>query len=88
MPEAILFGEKEGRIALANQNKDPLYLFSALQRQLGYPSVPKPKPKDPADEMLPKLIRLVDRLEVRVKLLEDEQKEKGIDLSQFFQKPD
>ena len=33
----ILFGEKEGRIALANRRKDPLYLFAALARHLGYP---------------------------------------------------
>ena len=38
----ILFGEKEGRIALANRQKDPLYLFAALARHLGYPSVPRP----------------------------------------------
>ena len=38
----MLFGEKEGRIALANRRKDPLYLFSALQRHLGYPTVPRP----------------------------------------------
>ena len=37
-----LFGEKEGRIALANRKKDPLLLFAALQRQLGYPQVPRP----------------------------------------------
>ena len=41
----ILFGEKEGRIALANRRKDPLYLFSALQRHLGYPAVPQPRPR-------------------------------------------
>ena len=44
----MLFGEKEGRIALANRRKDPLYLFSALQRHLGYPSVPQPRPEDTA----------------------------------------
>ena len=49
LPEVILFGEKEGRIALANRNKEPQYLFSALQRQLSYPAVPKPKPKEPID---------------------------------------
>jgi len=38
MPEVILFGDKEGRIALANRTKEPQYLFSALQRQLNYPS--------------------------------------------------
>ena len=37
----VLFGDKEGRIALANRNKDPKYLFAALQRQIGYPEVPK-----------------------------------------------
>ncbi len=36
----VLFGEKEGKIALANRRKDPLYLFAALQRHLGYPTVP------------------------------------------------
>ena len=43
----ILFGEKEGRIAQANRRKDPLYLFSALQRHLGYPTVPRPGRKRP-----------------------------------------
>jgi hypothetical protein len=87
-PVPILFSEKEGRIALANRRKEPLFFFSALQRQLSYPSVPKPKPKDPQEELLPKLAKLVEKLEVRVKLLEDEQREKGIDLGQFFKNPD
>lgn len=86
-PEPILFGEKEGRIALANRKKEPLYLFSALQRQLGYPSVPKPAEKDPVIELVPKMARTLERLETRIKLLEDEQREKGIDLSQFYGKP-
>ena len=42
----ILFGEREGRIALANRKKDPLFLFSSLHRQLGYPEVPRMKPAD------------------------------------------
>ena len=42
----ILFGEKEGRIALANRRKDPLFLFAALSRHLGYPSVPRPVPEN------------------------------------------
>ena len=37
-----LFGEREGKIARANRGRDPMYLFSALQRQLGYPEVPRP----------------------------------------------
>ena len=86
LPEVILFGEKEGRIALANRNKEPQYLFSALQRQLNYPAVPKPKRKDPVDEALPKLIKQMERMEMRMKLLEDEQREKGIDLQQFYGK--
>ncbi len=86
LPEAVLFGEKEGRIALANRSKEPRYLFSALQRQLNYPAVPKPKRKDPIDEALPKLIKQMERMEMRMKLLEDEQREKGIDLKQFYGK--
>ena len=42
----ILFGEKEGKIARANRGRDPMYLFSALQRQLGYPEVPRPRRPD------------------------------------------
>ena len=68
----ILFGEKEGRIALANRRKDPLYLFSALQRHLGYPSVPRPRPEDTQRYLLPALQRHVERLETRMKMLEEE----------------
>jgi hypothetical protein len=80
----ILFGEKEGRIALANRKKEPTYLFSSLQRQLGYPAVPRPSRQDPAIDLLPKLTKLVERMEVRIKLLEDEQRQSGIDLNQFM----
>ena len=80
----ILFGEKEGRIALANRKKEPHYLFSSLQRQLGYPAVPRPTKRDPAIDLLPKLTKLVERMEVRIKLLEDEQRQSGIDLNQFM----
>ncbi len=86
MPDLVLFGEKEGRIALANRTKEPQYLFAALQRQLNYPAVPKPKKKDPVEDLMPKLIKQVERMEMRMKLLEDEQREKGIDLSQFYGK--
>jgi len=84
-PASILFGAGEGRIALANRGKEPLYLFSAFQRQLGYPAVPRPEKVIAREEMVDKLERVVGRLEVRIKLLEDEQRERGIDLSQFFQ---
>ena len=86
-PDPILFGVKEGRIALANRNRETLYFFAALQRQLAYPVVPRPRPKDADSELLPKLVRNLERLEVRMKLLEDEQREKGIDLSQFYRNP-
>lgn len=84
----ILFGEKEGRVALANRNKETLYFFAALQRQLSYPAAPRPVRKDPNQDLLPKLARKMERFEVRLKLLEDEQKEKGIDLSQFYDPPE
>jgi len=79
---AVLFGEKEGRIAWANRGKDPLYLFAALQRQLGYPAVPRPQRQRPQSESPALLARRIDRLELRVKLLEEEAKG-GIDLAQF-----
>lgn len=79
---AILFGDKEGRIARANRGKDPLFFFAALQRQLGYPAVPRVKPVDPAVESPTLLARRMERLEMRVKLLEEENRG-GIDLSRF-----
>ena len=82
----VLFGDKEGRIALANRNKDPKYLFAALQRQIGYPEVPKPKKPDTKDEVLPKLLRQMERMEARMKMLEDENRSGGIDLDQFYKK--
>ncbi len=87
-PDPVLFGEKEGRIALANRTKETHYLFLALQRQLGYPPVPRRQQHNPMDELIPKLKRMVERLEVRVKLLEDEQRNQGIDLSRFYKKTD
>jgi hypothetical protein len=78
----ILFGEKEGRIARANRGKDPLFFFAALQRQLGYPAIPRIKPAEPAQESPAMLARRLERLEMRVKLLEEEGRG-GIDLSRF-----
>ena len=78
----ILFGEKEGRIARANRGKDPLFFFSALQRQLGYPQVPRPERPKPIEDSPALLARRLERLEMRVKLLEEEGGG-GIDLSRF-----
>jgi hypothetical protein len=67
-----LFGEKEGKIARANRGRDPLYLFAALQRQLGYPEVPRAKPRDDMTVKVETLQAKVRDLEMRLKLLEAE----------------
>ena len=79
----ILFGETEGRIALANRRKDPLDLFAAMQRHLGYPAVPRPERVDNTAEMIPQMQRRIERLEHRIKLLEEENRE-GIDITRFY----
>jgi hypothetical protein len=81
-PVAPLFGEKEGRIARANRGRDPLYLFAALSRQLGYPEVPRAKPRDDLAAKLDTLQARLKELDTRVKLLEAELKGQ-IDLSAF-----
>ena len=81
--KAILFGEKEGKIALANRRKDPLLLFAALHRQLGYPEVPRQRRVDETPQILPQLLRRMERVEARLKLAEEEQKG-GIDLTRFY----
>lgn len=83
----VLFGEREGRIALANRRKDPLYLFASLHRQLGYPEVPLPPRPDAEQALLPQMARRLEQLETRMKLLEDEQRG-GIDLTKFYERPD
>lgn len=79
----MLFGAKEGRIALANRRKDPLFLFSALQRHLGYPSVPRPSRGPQPEDVLPTLQRKVERMASRIKLLEEEVRG-GINLKRFY----
>src|SRR5262249_10011274 len=73
--------------ARANRGRDPLYLFAALQRQLGYPEVPRPRPRDDTAARLDTLQARVRELESRVKLLEAEAKG-GVDLSQFLARPE
>lgn len=82
----LLFGRQEGRIAWANRLKDPLLLFAALHRQLGYPQVPRTKEADPEQRLLPVLARRVEQLESRLKLIEEEQRG-GINLERFY-RPD
>ncbi|MBP90541.1 MAG: hypothetical protein CMJ64_28170 [Planctomycetaceae bacterium] len=83
LEKPVLFGEKEGKIALANRGKDPLFLFAALQRHLGYPPIPWPKPHDDAQELIPQMLRRLERIETRIKLLEDEGRG-GIDLAKLY----
>src|SRR3954463_11118882 len=82
-----LFGEKEGKIARANRGRDPLYLFSALQRQLGYPEVPRPRRPDEAEARIALLEQRVAQLENRIKSLEGEIHD-DVDISQFSVKPE
>lgn len=83
--KAILFGEKEGRIALANRRKDPTYLFSAFQRHLNYPVVPRPVHEESEESQVMKLRRMVDHLDSRVKLLEEEL-HGGLDITKYYVK--
>jgi hypothetical protein len=78
-----LFGEGEGRIAVANRGKDPFFLFNALHRHLGYPEVPRPPRPEESPQLIPQLVRRVERAEARLKLLEEELKG-GIDLTRFY----
>lgn len=81
-PLPPVFGAKEGRIAGANRGKDPLYLFAALQRQLNYPEVPRPRPRDDLSAKLEKIQARLRELEARLKLVEGELRGQ-VDLSQF-----
>lgn len=86
MPADILFGEKEGKIALANRKKEPVRLFEALQRQLDYPPAPRNVPQHDPLEQLVKLVRQMERMETRMKILEEENREGAIDLTKFYGK--
>jgi hypothetical protein len=86
-PFPPLYEEKEGRIAKANRGRDPLYLFAALQRQLGYPQVPRPAVPDDTSSKLATLQAKVREMEMRVKLLESEIRGQS-DLTQFLGKPE
>ena len=77
-----IFGEKEGKIAKASRGRDPLYLFAALQRQLGYPEVPRYRDRDDGKTKLEAITAKLRELEMRIKLAEGELRG-NVDLSQF-----
>jgi hypothetical protein len=81
----FIFGQHEGRIAFACRRRDPLYLFGALQRHLGYPAVPRVTPVDRTMEAIPQLFRKLEQLEHRLKLMEQENRA-GIDITKFYKK--
>jgi hypothetical protein len=81
-PLPAVFGAKEGRIAGANRGKDPLFLFAALQRQLNYPEVPRPRPRDDIAAKLEVIQTRLRELDARLKLVEGELRGQ-VDLSQF-----
>jgi hypothetical protein len=82
-----LFGEKEGKIARANRGRDPMYLFSALQRQLGYPEVPRPRRPDELEARVLLLEQKIAQLENRLKVAESEIQQ-DVDLAQVVVKPE
>jgi hypothetical protein len=81
-PLPVLLGEKEGKIAKANRNKDPLFLFAALQRQLNYPEVPRGRSAVQTGARVDALEVKVRDLETRLKLLEAEVRGQ-VDLTHF-----
>lgn len=81
-PVPPLFGEKEGKIARANRGRDPLFLFAALQRQLNYPEVPRPRPRDDMQARIDALLVKLREMEARLRLVEGEVRGQ-IDLSEF-----
>lgn len=81
-PVPVLFGEKEGKIARASRGRDPLYLFAALQRQLGYPEVPRYRQRDDEKNRWERIENKLRELEMRLKLAEAELRG-TIDLTQF-----
>ena len=85
-PVQPLFGDKEGKIAKASLRRDPLFLFAAMQRQLGYPEVPRPPQREEAASRVDTMLVKMREMEARIKLIEGEMRG-NVDLSQFG-KPD
>jgi hypothetical protein len=62
-------------------------MFAALQRQLGYPEVPRPTAPDDVNNKIETLKAKLRELEARLKLVESEVRGQ-LDLNQFMVKPD
>ncbi len=82
VPVPPLFGEKEGKIAKASYGRDPLFLFGALQRQLGYPEVPRIRSRDDLTSQVQALKTKLQQIEQRLMLVESEVRGQ-VDLNQF-----
>jgi hypothetical protein len=82
-----LFGAKEGKIAKASHGRDPLYLFSALQRQLGYPEVPRLTQRDDPRAALAAIQAKLVELDQKVRLLDGEVRG-AVDQIQALGKPE
>lgn len=81
-----LFNEQEGRIAYASIGHDPLFLFSALSRHLGYPSVPRLKLlNENITFAFAEIQKKIELLENKVTLIQEELKG-GINLERFYVK--
>lgn len=82
-PLPPLFGEKEGKIAKANRQRDPLYFFAALQRQLNYPEVPRAKRREDEGYRFETMQAKIREMEGRIRLLEAELRGRFEDLKEL-----
>lgn len=71
-PVPPLFADKEGKIAKASRGRDPLFLFAALQRQLGYPEVPRALPTEGVWKQIELLQLRLREVETRLRMAESE----------------
>ena len=77
---------RRGGLPLPTAARTRSICSTALHRQLGYPAVPRPQPVDETRDLVPMLARRMERLESRLRLLEEEHRG-GIDLNQFYRPP-
>lgn len=70
----VLYADKEGKIAKASRGRDPLFLFAALQRQLGYPEIPRVQAAEDVTTKLNAYEVKMRELEIRIRILEAEQR--------------